>query len=203
MCEYDEIIASLEEMRSRFDSGFLSYDRELIEALHLRLFGKVVNRACGNCYRDAYILIYSKLKKDKTMPKIPNYEVKAGVLIHTFGTSEYYTNPLPNDEVALDFLAANENNINLFARYPKDWEEQLKKYKAGKKKSSKDKAPKEEADKTPEKPVEKDSTDSIEKEAPADTKEDAPKEEIEKEDSPKEEATTPAKEKATKSKAKK
>lgn len=128
-------------MRSRYNSGFLSYDRELIEELHLRLFGKAVNRTCGNCYRDAYILIYTKLKKDKTMPNLPNYEVKAGVLIHPFGTSEYYTNPLPNDEVALDFLGENEDRINLFARYPSDWKEQLEKYKLAKAKGVKEEKP--------------------------------------------------------------
>lgn len=115
----------MEEMRSRFNSGFSSYDRELIERLYLLICGKpFVKTNCSDCYRDAYLLIFTQLKKDKKMPNQPKYVVKAGVVIHPFGTSEFYTNPL-TDEVALDFLAKNENNVNLFAQLPSNWKEEL------------------------------------------------------------------------------
>ena len=84
------------------------------------------------------------------MPKQPNYVVKAGVVIHPFGTSDFYTNPL-TDEVALDFLARHENNVNLFAQLPSDWREQLERHIA-KKAAAETSAPADDAEE--EKPTE-------------------------------------------------
>lgn len=138
-------------MRSRFKSGFSSYDRELIEQLYLLICGKpFVKTNCSDCYRDAYLLIFTQLKKDKKMPNQPKYVVKAGVVIHPFGTSEFYTNPL-SDEVALDFLAKNENNVNLFAQLPSNWKEELE---AHINKAGKTEAPAEEKVEAPEAPAE-------------------------------------------------
>lgn len=121
-------MAKLTEMESRFDSGFLSSDKELLAALNLEVFGSPIrNLRCNDCYRDAYIMIVNKLKRKKTMPKKSNYVLKNGALIHPSGSSMYYTNPL-SDEVAEEFLSKNRTNIKLFASYPNDWNERVDAY---------------------------------------------------------------------------
>jgi len=109
-------------MRSRFQSGFSSSDRLLLDSLHRKLFGKDITKTgCSDCYRDAYVIIVNHLKKTKTMPKTPNYVLKGGALIHPFGTSKFYTNPI-SDEVAEEHLSNFPDEINKYAHYPDDWE---------------------------------------------------------------------------------
>lgn len=58
-----------------------------------------------------------------------NYTLKAGVVLHRFGSPSFYVNPLPNDEVAEEHLALHPGEINLFATYPVDWENRVMAYK--------------------------------------------------------------------------
>ncbi len=66
------------------------------------------------------------------MPKTPNYILKGGAIIHPVGTSRFYTNPLPSDDIAEEFLSKFPNEINKFAQYPADWEERVAAYKSRK-----------------------------------------------------------------------
>lgn len=122
MQDYESIMNSLTEMRSRFDDGFSTSDREYIETLYAKLLSKKVRRSgCKDCYRDAYLEIYSYLKKERKMPKKPNYVLKAGVVIHPQGTNKFYANANIPDEVAEEHLAKFPNAIDSFAVYPADY----------------------------------------------------------------------------------
>jgi len=138
MGSYEETMASLSEMKSRFQSGFSSSDRLFLDKLHRLMFGsEITNTGCSDCYRDAYAIIYSTLKKNKEMPKTPNYILKGGAIIHPVGTSRFYTNPLPSDDIAEEFLSKFPNEINKFAQFPADWEERVAAYKARKESEAK------------------------------------------------------------------
>lgn len=112
----------LTEMRSRYDSGFSSTDRAYIEELYAQLLGKKVRRTgCSDCYRDAFVEIYSYLKRKGRMPKNPNYVLKSGIVIHPAGSTKFYSNGNVPDEVAETYLAKYPNNITEFAVYPADY----------------------------------------------------------------------------------
>lgn len=120
--DYNEIMSSLTEMRSRFDSGFSLSDRTYLEQLYSSLLSKKVRRSgCSDCYRDAYLEIYSYLKKLGSMPNKPNYVLKAGVVIHPQGTNKFYANANIPDDVAETHLAKNPESINDFQSYPADY----------------------------------------------------------------------------------
>lgn len=122
MQDYNEIMSNLTEMRSRFDDGFSTSDRAYIETLYAKLLSKKVRRSgCRDCYRDAYLEIYSYLKKEGQMPKKPNYVLKAGVVIHPKGTNKFYANSNIPDEVAEEHLAQYPNAIEDFLSYPADY----------------------------------------------------------------------------------
>lgn len=133
MALYERTIERLEEMRSRYNDGFSPSDRTYLEALNFRLFNKPITlTGCSDCYRDAYVLIFNKLKKDKKMPAEANYILKSGALLHEFGTSEYYSHRV-SDEVAEYFLKKDPENIRLFGKFPPDWKERINKSKTEKK----------------------------------------------------------------------
>lgn len=120
--DYNEIIKTLQDMESRFADGFSNLDRAFLDKVYYEIFGRqITNRGCSDCYRDAYIEIISKLKKDKTMPKKPDYKLKAGAVITFFGESKAYTSANLTNEVAEKYLALNADNANLFAELPDDW----------------------------------------------------------------------------------
>lgn len=132
MATYEETMKTIEEMRSRFSSGFSSSDKSKIEELYLLVCGKRVrNLGCADCYRDAFIEIRMKLKQLKAMPKKPNYILKAGVIIHPQGTSKYYSlNNIP-DDVAEEWLGKFPQDITSFETYPTDWESRVQARKDG------------------------------------------------------------------------
>ena len=133
MVSYEETLKALEEMRSRFDSGFSSSDKAQIEKLYLLICGKRVrNTGCHDCYRDAYIETRTKLKKLGHMPKNPNYILKAGAIIHPQGTSKFYSLGNIPDEVAEEWLGKFPNDINKFETSPPDWQSRVQARKEGK-----------------------------------------------------------------------
>lgn len=133
MGSYEETMLQLTDMKSRYDSGFSYSDKQLLESLNRLIFGKgITNTGCNDCYRDAYIIIMNHLKKTKTMPAKPNYVLKAGALIHPAGTSKFYTNALPSDDIAEEHLSKFPADIIKFAHYPADYEQRVEAYKARK-----------------------------------------------------------------------
>lgn len=122
---YKEVIDTLEEMRSRFDSGFSTSDRKLIDSIHSLIFGKrVVNTYCKDCWRDAYILVFNKLKKMGQMPKEAEYVITPGEVLHVFGSQTYFTGAIETS-VAEDYLKRYPKRISIFSKYPEDWEARI------------------------------------------------------------------------------
>lgn len=116
-------------MKSRYTDGFSTHDRTFLDKVYYALLGReITNRGCNDCYRDAYIEIKFKLKKDKAMPKKPDYRLKAGAVISFFGHSKAYTSANLTNEVAEKYLAMNPANANLFAEMPDDWKARVAAY---------------------------------------------------------------------------
>lgn len=130
---YEDALLTLEDMRSRFETGFSSSDKATIENLYLQICGKRVrNVGCKDCWRDAYIETRVKLKQIGKMPKNPNYVLKAGAIIHPQGTSKFYSlNNIP-DSVAEEWLGQYPDDINKFESYPTDWQSRTTARKEGK-----------------------------------------------------------------------
>lgn len=127
--DYNEIIKTLQDMESRYADGFSNLDRAFLDKVYHTLFGhEITNKGCSDCYRDAYMEIKIKLKKDKAMPKKSDYKLKAGAVISFFGHSRAYTSANLTNEVAEKYLAMNPNNANLFAELPDDWKARVAAY---------------------------------------------------------------------------
>lgn len=102
-------------MESRYQDGFSSLDRSLLDNLYFNIFGReITNRGCSDCYRDAYMEILIYLKRNKAMPKKSDFVLKAGAIITFFGEPKCYSNANITDEAALRFLAMNPSNEKLF-----------------------------------------------------------------------------------------
>lgn len=131
MLEYKETMVLLDEMRNHYDDGFTSSERSTIENLYNVVCSKPIRRTgCSDCYRDAYIELVTTLKRLGKMPSTPNYVLKAGAVLHEFGSSDFYTlNNIP-DEFAEKWLASHPNDKDLFEKMPSDWEERVEKRKA-------------------------------------------------------------------------
>lgn len=113
-------------MESRYQSGFSSLDRSFLDSLYYELYGRTItNTGCSNCYRDAYIEICTKLKREKKMPKKSDFQLKPGAVITFFGSSVAYTNANLTNEVALRYLSLNRDNEKMFSFLPSDLEERL------------------------------------------------------------------------------
>ena len=62
---YEEATAKVSELKARFDSPFDATDKEVIETLYFEVTRKrFVPTTCQQCYHDALIEIYLKLKTD-------------------------------------------------------------------------------------------------------------------------------------------
>lgn len=129
MTEYENVSSKLSEMKSRFDNGFSSLDREFLNVLYKSILGKdIPNKRCGDCYRDAYVEIVNRLRKMGKLEKVEprNYSLKAGEFINYFGSTEFIINPV-TDEQAEMFLAKFPKRIVIFDVYPSDWQERCAK----------------------------------------------------------------------------
>ena len=125
---YEETMTRLKEMESRYQDGFSSLDRSLLDSLYFNIFGReITNRGCSDCYRDAYMEILIYLKRNKAMPKKSDFVLKPGAIITFFGEPKCYSNANITDEAALRFLAMNPSNEKLFEHLPEDWKSRLPK----------------------------------------------------------------------------
>lgn len=122
MLSYIEVMERLSEMRDRFDAGFSSSDRLFINDMSVVVLSKCVrNTACGDCYRDAFLEIYHKLKMLGTMPKEKKFVLRAGVLLHFNG--KMYVNENLTDDIAVAAISDNMGRKDLFQKFPDNLDE--------------------------------------------------------------------------------
>lgn len=120
---YKEATAKVSELKARFDSPFDSTDKAVIETLYFEVTRKrFVPTTCQQCYHDALIEIYLKLKKEKAMPKTCNYAMKAGFIISCpdFYHGKIFTNENLTDKVAHEYLTKYPHMESYFQKIPSD-----------------------------------------------------------------------------------
>lgn len=120
---YKEATAKVEELKARFDSHFDATDKAVIETLYFEVTRKrLVPTTCQQCYHDALIEIYLKLKKEKAMPKTCNYALKAGFIISCpdFYHGKIFTNENLTDKVAHEYLTKYPHMESYFQKIPSD-----------------------------------------------------------------------------------
>ena len=120
---YEEATAKVGELKARFDSPFDSTDKAVIETLYFEVTRKrFVPTTCQQCYHDALIEIYLKLKKEKAMPKTCNYAMKAGFIISCpdFYHGKIFTNENLTDKVAHEYLTKYPQMEKYFQKIPSE-----------------------------------------------------------------------------------
>lgn len=120
---YEEATAKVGELKARFDSPFDATDKAVIETLYFEVTRKrFVPTTCQQCYHDALIEIYLKLKKEKAMPKTCNYAMKAGFIISCpdFYHGKIFTNENLTDKVAHEYLTKYPQMEKYFQKIPSE-----------------------------------------------------------------------------------
>lgn len=120
---YEEATAKVGELKARFDSPFGATDKAVIETLYFEVTRKrFVPTTCQQCYHDALIEIYLKLKKEKAMPKTCNYAMKAGFIISCpdFYHGKIFTNENLTDKVAHEYLTNYPHMEKYFQEIPSE-----------------------------------------------------------------------------------
>lgn len=120
---YEEATAKVGELKERFDSPFDATDKAVIETLYFEVTRKrFVPTTCQQCYHDALIEIYLKLKKEKVMPQKCNYAMKAGFIISCpdFYRGKIFTNENLTDKVAHEYLTKYPHMESYFQKIPSD-----------------------------------------------------------------------------------
>lgn len=116
-------------LRSRTQSPS---DAERLERVYRAVFGERINRTCGNCLYDAYILLKINAKKDMENLKeraVCGFQLKAGAILRIpdgKGGRTLYSNANLTDAVATKWLKENPNTRHLFAKLPDGFDEELK-----------------------------------------------------------------------------
>lgn len=106
-------------LRERFAAPYSQTDKTLIRKLYLQVLGVEFRpTSCQNCYHDAVILIYNRLKNYDTMAETKQYWLKNGAIICSphFKGGTIYTNANLTDEIAAEYLAQYPTASKLFAR---------------------------------------------------------------------------------------
>lgn len=120
---YKEATAKVGELKARFDSPFDATDKAVIETLYFEVTRKrFVPTTCQQCYHDALIEIYLKLKKENAMPKTCNYAMKAGFIISCpdFYHGKIFTNENLTDKVAHEYLKKYPHMESYFQKIPSE-----------------------------------------------------------------------------------
>ena len=126
----DDAILILTELRGRVDSGLSSMEKAQVARLYGEVLGKTFKpTTCRDCYRDAIIEMMLYLRKNGAMKEKSRYVLLNGVIIREFGTGKVYSNANLTDKVAEDWLRKYPQQIRMFAAYPDDWQERVKKPK--------------------------------------------------------------------------
>lgn len=123
----DDAILRLTELRGRVNSGLSSMEKAEVARLYGEVLGKEFKpTSCRDCYRDAIIEMMLYLRKNGAMKEKSRYVLLNGAIIREFGTGKVYSNANLTDKVAEDWLRKYPNQIRMFAAYPDDWQERVK-----------------------------------------------------------------------------
>ena len=123
--EYQEAMQQLTRLRSLLvaggdDSVYSEEDRQIIEEIHIAETGQKVRECgCRDRYADAVLVLFSKLKRLKTMAKDQKYQLRPGVIIWV-GTEAYSRHNL-TDKVAKAYLKANPEAYKKFEKLPEEF----------------------------------------------------------------------------------
>lgn len=122
--EYQEALNMADDLKTRFDAGFSVSDKESIIELYSEVLRKELKRTnCNDCYRDALIEVYNYLRMEKKMKEKCSYSLLSGVIIQDFENGKVYTNANLTDEVVESYLKRFPKQIQMFAKFPDNWEE--------------------------------------------------------------------------------
>jgi len=126
---------TIDEYRAKYQGISSAKVRELIssdtdfrnetERLYESIYHTKLNKSCGNCWFDAFILIMrTKPEKLKAMQE-KQFDLRAGVvLVDPHGDpAKTVTQRNLTDELALYHLRVNPDAIKWFCIYPKNWEQ--------------------------------------------------------------------------------
>lgn len=123
---YQTALQKVDELRTRFDAGFSTSEKEDIAILYNEVLSKELKQTnCNDCYRDALIEVYNYLRTERKMKAKCSYSLLAGVIIQDFENGKVYTNANLTDEVAEGYLKRFPKQIQMFAKYPDNWEERI------------------------------------------------------------------------------
>lgn len=124
--KYQEALNMVDDLKTRFDAGFSESDKESIIELYSEVLRKELKKTnCNDCYRDALIEVYNYLRTEKNMKEKCAYSLLAGVIIQDFENGKVYTNANLTEVVAEDYLKRFPKQIQMFAKYPDNWEERI------------------------------------------------------------------------------
>ena len=90
-----------------------SEERKQIADAYAFEFGREMRGACENCYHDALLEIYFKIRPMKT------YILRAGVAFRFEG--KIYTHLNLTDEAAIFYLKQSPEHAKHFIKFPKNW----------------------------------------------------------------------------------
>lgn len=97
------------------------------ERIYYSIYRKRLNRSCGDCWLDAYILIMrgDRERQKKMMNK--RYDLRAGVvLVDPHGDrAKMITTHNITDELAVYHLRTHPSCVRLFSVLPDNWEEEV------------------------------------------------------------------------------
>lgn len=99
--------------------------RNATEANYTAYFRSELNTKCGDCWKDAYVLLMRRTP-DTNMETERQFELKAGALlrdVRTFANDKLATRLNLTDELALYHLGTNPGCIGSFSKYPDNWQE--------------------------------------------------------------------------------
>lgn len=101
-------------------------EKETIANLYAVVFGRrFVRRTCSDCYRDAAIEMYTYLNKGGELAENKHYRLRAGKLLHKFGSHDFLANTNITDDLAREYLRMCPEWIKWFEQYPENWQEEV------------------------------------------------------------------------------
>lgn len=123
--EVKKAVGKLELLRGK-GSSLTDSDKREIESLHEQVLDRPLTRtSCNSCYEDAVIMLLLYIRRNGKFKEKCSFRLKNGVLLQMeFGSSDFYTNDNLTDKVARKYLAKHPENINLFAEYPEEFDQE-------------------------------------------------------------------------------